>query len=507
MHIALSVLAEELARHGDVKLDVCSYERRLGISGVTGDLDQASGSTLLVVEGGMLPSLVPAPQHVLAVLSSGQASPELDAPELAFVRTDLPFGAIYGRLCEVMVSLSNWDSRVLEAIAARQDVSAVLAIAAERLTNPIALFDSKGALVAYAGSLDQSAEHTIWEDVLAHRYSPIEYYTHDEQVRIAREMRTPWPFVFTPKRDPDHRYLTRGLFVDGRLFGTIGMVDVNAPITSGQEALAELVSDRLRLALSLRLGAGPAENESAYLLRSVLNGNKADRGLVSYHLRQLGWGTSPTLWLMACENLEGESDSYADATRLARISRVLHNGLCIQYDQRIVVLVANRDPSCNEKLAELLRRMGMRAVASEPFHAVSEARRAYEKCDLGLRATTNVEPSPSQIRYPELFNRVLVNAIDPALDARVLCDQTVLSLAAQGYGGDIERGCTLVRELHAYLMNGCNALLTARQLYLHRNTLLYHMQQVEELLGAKLTDMSPARRLELIVSCLVASQS
>lgn len=32
---------------------------------------------------------------------------------------------------------------------------------------------------------------------------------------------------------------------------------------------------------------------------------------------------------------------------------------------------------------------------------------------------------------------------------------------------DVERGRTLVCELHAYLMNGCNALLTARQ---HNNT-------------------------------------
>ena len=506
MHISIDILVEELAGRWGMDTGVCSREVRLGISSVTSDPARVGESSLLVADTATLEGLDRAPRHVLAVLEPDGPIPHVDASELAIVRTTLSVPEVCERACVTTLSLSNWDSRVLEAIAARQDVSAVLAIAAERLTNPIALFDSKGALASYAGSLTESAEHTIWEDVLRNRYSPIEYYTHDEQARIARDIRRPWPLVYSPERDRSHRYLTRGLLVDGKLTGTIGMVDVNAPITEGQVALAELVSDRLRLALAMRLGSGPNENDTSYLLRSILNGNKADRGLVSYHMERMGWGQSPTFWLMACENMDGDGDSFADATRLGRISRLLKSVLCIQYEQRVVALVANHDPAANEDLSKLLRKLDMRAVVSAPFAEISRARLAYEQCDLALGATAGSELPSSPMPYAELFDRVLVGALDPSLDVRALCDQTVLTLAEQGFSGDVERGRALVRELHAYLMNGCNALLTARQLYLHRNTLLYHIAQVEELLGSPLADMSPQRRLGLIVSCLVALQ-
>lgn len=41
----------------------------------------------------------------------------------------------------------------------------------------------------------------------------------------------------------------------------------------------------------------------------------------------------------------------------------------------------------------------------------------------------------------------------------------------------------LVREPYTYLVNGCGALVTAWQLNLHRNTLTYHVESVEKVLG------------------------
>lgn len=504
MHVSIDVLVEALEERGEARAESPACEERLGISSVTMSCHSVGESTLLVADGEAVARLEALPHHLLVVLAPDEPTPTLNALGLAFIRTKLSVAEVFASICDAMLALSNWDSRVLEAIAARQDVSAVLAIAAERLTNPIALFDSKGALVSYAGTLTQSAEHTIWEDVLLNRYTPIEYYTHDEQLRLARDMHRRWPVVYSPERDRAHRYLTRGLIVDGKLTGTIGMVDVNAPITRGQVALAELVSDRLQLALSMRLASGAVENDTAYLLRSVLNGNKADRGLVSYHMERLGWGPDPTFWLMACETTDSEGESFADATRLGRMSRLLDHALCIQYERRIVALVANHDPCACEGLPELLQKLDMRAVVSAPFVEIAAARLAYDQCDLGLRATANGEPATTPTPFPELFDQALVHAINPGLNLRALCDQTVLALAERGYGGDVERGRALVRELHVYLMNGCNALLTARQLYLHRNTLLYHISQVEDLLGMQLADLGASRRLALVFSCLVA---
>ena len=62
----------------------------------------------------------------------------------------------------------------------------------------------------------------------------------------------------------------------------------------------------------------------------------------------------------------------------------------------------------------------------------------------------------------------------------------------------------VVQELRTYLVCGCNAHRAARELFLHRNTLVYHVELLEQLLGTGLEELPAPRKTLLEVSCLVA---
>lgn len=502
MHVSIDVLVEAMDCPFPCTIDVIRREDRRSIATIAQGSD-ASSNALAIIGGADVAAIAEA-SHVLAVIAPDEPVPESDAQSYAVARTQASLDVVHACACSALVSLSNWDSRLLEAIAARQPLDVVLELAEERLSNPIALFDSKLALLAYAGSFSENAEGTIWEDVLLNRFSPIEYYTRDEQLSIARTSRRAWPSIIRPSRDPRFRNLSRAIIVNGQVMGSIGQVDVTSPFTPGQVALADLVADRLQIALLLRLGGSSDEDDTDYLLRSVLNGNKTDKGLAELHLRRLGWSDDTVLRLLVCSS-GGDSLTEDDDASFNRISKSFPHVPAILYEGMFVMLVPDSDPASDAKLGQLMRKLGKRGAVSEPFKGITRARVAYEQCRLAL--DTLVGPAWSEapiVVFSDAFASVLCRAIDPELDPSTLCDPVIWSLAKDGYRGDHKKGHSLTRELYAYLMNGCNAHLTAHQLFMHRNTLLYRIGQIEDLLGIQLASLSSSRRLFLIVSCLVA---
>lgn len=510
MHVTLDVVLSVMGnRVGHA--EVLAREERLSLSGATTLPEEVTASTLFVTCPDAL-GHAPIARHVLIVVSQEDAEEPAvltDASgyaSLAVLRTTLSLGEVYAHVCSALLKLSNWDTRMLEAIAAHQDASSVLAIAAERLDNPVALFDSSGALLTYAGDFTGNVSGTIWEDVLENRYSPIEYYTHEEQREIERLVRRPWPFMVRPTRSPAHTNLSRALFVNGQPVGSVGLVDVAAPFTPAQIALVELIADRMRLALTLRLGGSGETDDRTYLLRSLLNNDKVDKTLVARHMTKLGWKAGQPLTLLCLAMPRAIDDETAMHMRLERIGRCLRQGISIVYDNCVVTLcvgIPNEEEAGATRLLHVLEQLDLFGSMSEPYTDPLQSRVAYEQCQLALKAFSG-EGERRLVRFSDVFEHVVTKAAYPEIDPRVLCHPSILSLAQQGYRGDVERGKTLVRELYTYLMNGCNAHLSARQLFLHRNTLTYHIEQVETLLGVTLDQLSLSRRLFLISSCLVA---
>jgi len=70
--------------------------------------------------------------------------------------------------------------------------------------------------------------------------------------------------------------------------------------------------------------------------------------------------------------------------------------------------------------------------------------------------------------------------------------QKIQQLSSQGHNKE------LLTTLETYLRQGGNALETARRLHIHRSTLIYRLQRIENLCGLDLSD--PQVRLNLQIS-------
>lgn len=67
----------------------------------------------------------------------------------------------------------------------------------------------------------------------------------------------------------------------------------------------------------------------------------------------------------------------------------------------------------------------------------------------------------------------------------------------------MEQDLTLIHNLKCYLINGRNIAETARTLHLHRNTLIYRLRKIEDLLHISLDYLDENMLLYLLISCFI----
>ena len=94
---------------------------------------------------------------------------------------------------------------------------------------------------------------------------------------------------------------------------------------------------------------------------------------------------------------------------------------------------------------------------------------------------------------------MLFASIDSSIDVVDLCYPKLIEI----YRSDRNNRLELIECLYTYLICGRNMADTARRLFAHRNTLLYRLHVLEDVLGLKIDDLNEQELLMMLLSCLI----
>ncbi|MDR1881479.1 MAG: hypothetical protein LBR26_01695, partial [Prevotella sp.] len=146
-------------------------------------------------------------------------------------------------------SFEAWNRAMLLAIINRSPISSFLEIAAAKLTNPIALFDNSMSLIAKAGTFINSPKGTIWEKISDFGIMVSDFFSVQEQRMLSEKNlnKSGMPYVYYPVADNCYTYATSSIWINEKLYGNIGTVDVSAPFTDGQLDIISHITEILKL--------------------------------------------------------------------------------------------------------------------------------------------------------------------------------------------------------------------------------------------------------------------
>ena len=168
--------------------------------------------------------------------------------------------------------------------------------------------------------------------------------------------------------------------------------------------------------------------------------------------------------------------------------------LVLEFEEKIVLILHAPEEAAFqplfEKLGTLLTSQGLRCGISFSFQRFHTLRDHY----LQAQAALSFHPNSQGIcMFEDVYFDYLLSFL-PAHQAAAMIDPGILRLLKVQDSYQF----SLTDTLKQYLKCGCNLQMTAGALFIHKNTALYRLNHIREILQTDLED--PVKRMELVFS-------
>ena len=391
--------------------------------------------------------------------------------------------------------LADIVRRLLSAHFSNQGLQYLIEEAAIALANPIVVVDPTYRYIAFhLGSLSQDdtrlarvmteeiANETVLEDAVA--------YIRDSHIdsQIAR---TKGPFEEYNKL-LDCNTMTMAIKVRGVCIAHVMMMEHTHPFSDlDREAfvrLANFVSQELQKSEVW----GPSSGElGSYFLENLVGGRSTSVAVTMRRLKALNFHPKPLLYVV-CVHAPGEGLSQVQAEHVAaQLRPMLHHSLYTRHHQQLVALVSRDEDEglsvrSREKLREVAELNGLTVGVSNAFRDITQTRAAYEQARAAVRYgghSANGIDDGVVFDYCDYSYMQMIDYAGRRANLVGLCHPALLRLMEY----DEEHGGDLMDTLFCYLQVAGSTARAAKLLTLHKNTMLYRLGRIREVLGMGLS--------------------
>ena len=421
---------------------------------------------------------VPANKEV-CMLYAGGCKPAQTCGNALLVREDI--GTAFNAVQKIFTLYEKWEDQLRQIVLEQGELQKLLQAARSLLINPILVMGLDFSLVAQAGegelSPNQRLSNTLTE--------PVNIYTELRQDPLFnQQLSETKPFLYPVHilRWPSWNV---NIFQNGRATYRLVLAESGQKL---RDCDGWLLS-RLAVYVSYQLRADFIKRQSDSRLRALLTRVLIDAGAdqmeISRQLNMLGWSSEDTYFCMVLKMMSG---SAARIVCEALKKRYPHSCSCT-CDDKIVTFfnmsLLNRELSeVMDELKYFIRDNLLKAGYSRAMQGHLNLRRQYiqacEALEIGLRRN----PYQWIHHFNSISLHFLLEEATRRLPCNMICSEKLLKL--QEY--DRTHNTDYMDTLRVYLDCNLNIMQSARQLYIHRSTMLYRLEKVKQILESALDD-------------------
>lgn len=402
----------------------------------------------------------------------------------------------------------KWNEELTRAILNKASLQTVMDIGTRYLWNPIALFDMAATLIAYAGPpLPENIAGTVWETVLERGYSPLEELSYEERATGFENLGKYHQPVFTHSAKAsikDNNFIGVGVFQNDNLFGYLAASDINKSFSLGQASLVNHLKNILELFIKNSTEYSNISENTTYFVDRILQGFPIEPSVVMYHLHKRGWKLQGDYQIYFFSSIMDElMDPEQSKHLVLRIGSLLNDAMVFPYENEIVAIIhgniGSSDETLRHTLEKFLKDMDLRVGVSMVYPNFMDLKYAYIQSKIALKEGMAGSSGECFYEFQRYFNQNIIHSLDVVTSLKSLCHPKLLKMAMNG--GKSER--EVIHSLRLFLFNGRNISTTAALLYIHRNTLIYRLRRIEEILELNLKDLKEQEFLSLYLGCLI----
>ncbi len=428
------------------------------------------------------------PREVCMVFCGGDFKSPLPDCRASIIK--LCFDTPLPRVCNCIQSIfdryESWEESLHSLAGKGGSLHDLLDISRPVFRNPLCITGMNGVPAAFSGAEEVPKLQKILSDSSL-RLQYANAFDQDESCQLPPAKKTP---VLFPDHITGNRSLNQNLFVADQAEYRLSVIENNNPITEADYDLIQVLAHFAETILRRqRSESSSRSNALQSIFQSLLNDSAAEESSVSKMLEKVGWQTDH---LYFCALFQAGSSGLASLNPKAvcQYLQEMFPSSCslIKEEQpvcffNLTLLGMDTDDVC-QKLVYFIRDSFLKVGYSRAMEGHQNLRYLYLQAKTALEMGSELYPQLwihqfNQIALPCLFKDAV-----STFPGEMLCHEKLLRLRKT----DLEQGTEYMKTLKVYLRHNCNAVQSAKELFIHRSTLLYRLERIKHLLESDLED-------------------
>lgn len=413
---------------------------------------------------------------------------ELEAVNAGVVRQEQLF-AVFNRAKELVLdrtACAGVAAQLREAVLDRVDLEGFLNLAAAKLTNSLIVLDRSFRVLAHSRVFPITDK--LWVDNLARGYCNYEFISAVANLTgVVDAPDTEDAFVVSCYASPLRKLYSK-IFHGDRQLGSVIMLEQESRISSFNMELLPLISR----SLGKLLADSPLFLETAHtqyeelLYHAVIGATPVDlRGPILAS----GMRLSATMCALSIQSTRYLGQTHMRTHVRAQIKRILPNVVTTLHEDNLVCLVPLDGALIlagpqRARLAEFARTALVQIGVSNSFSNIEQFARYYAQARRALRLGAQTGDRAPLCDYERYSFYDLLDREDKS-SLGLYCHPALSRLNHY----DQQNQTDLYNTLAIYLEHNCKLTHTAKALFIHRNSLVYRLERIQEVGAIGLDDI------------------
>ena len=460
------------------KLSACSYETNITVGKM-----EISGARLLASSTGNLRRdilyMAPASDYfdddkfddcVLCVHG-------LDWIKLYLIDINEAFAAVL----DIFEEFAAWNGMLLEAAEHGRDMQHFIDISKYALPFPIYIADAMGAVVGYTREYGVGEVDTFWDSIVMHGRTHDKIFSEsltDDQGRVIDDLDG------VVCNTSQGKIIGLYLMQNGEKIGAITIIEKGRNFSAGDCQLADVFRNAASSAAHKRDQDAELRTVAA-ITQDYLDGKIIDKECLWVHVCGCVERQDDDIELILLKNVKRNDFFYKSSTSFKLASAGIAC-FCMPYgDYILAVITCDNEAAFLAKVRKLLHGNEYLYGVSLPFSSVEAMPAALSQAALALKIGDKIPGTINKCvdyAYAYLLNRLAeykgasAELIHPALTTLKKHDE--------------KHRMSLYGTLYEYLRLERNVVATAKHLRIHRNSMIYRLRRMEELLNLNLDNIN-----------------
>ena len=394
--------------------------------------------------------------------------------------------------------LKYTTERLFQSIIKGFSIQEICEIGYELLQNPVAILDNSLKHIAYTS--DAEVDDAVWIEIKKNNgyVSNESMLLFSSQNEFKEDFNLANPFIMS-KGKFKYRRMVSHIFVNQEAVGTMIVIESENPFRDIDTQMAAMITKVLSLEMKkssfIIYSKGLAYE---HFFKDLLDGMH-DETLISEKLKTLNLQIKEDLFVLTIDISEFDQTYKTLLYFREALDQMIFSCKSIIYNDSIILIIMRSGDyvlSENElkELNNFFEKNNLYGGISKCFHNIIGIRDHVNQAVAAATLSRRIKKVDRISYYEDYTIYHLIDIAAQQVDLRSLCSEPLMKLIDY----DRQNNTPYALNLYHYLINERNLAHTAIALHTHRNTLIYRLNRIKEIIQVNLEDSDV--RLNLLLT-------